>query len=57
MKMKERNTFLFRGNKRTLYFMTLIALLAVGAIGYLLVPTSGTVSAQSGERVNAMFKI
>ena len=30
--------------------MTLIALLAVGAIGYLMVPTSGTVSAQSGER-------
>ena len=49
MKMKEKNTFLFRGNKRTLYFMTLIALLAVGAIGYLLVPTSDTVSAQSSE--------
>jgi len=30
--------------------MTLIALLAVGAIGYLLVPTSGTVSAQSSGR-------
>jgi hypothetical protein len=50
MKMKEKNTFLFRGRTKTLYFMTLIALLAVGAIGYLLVPTSGTVSAQSGER-------
>jgi hypothetical protein len=50
MKMKERNTFLFRGNKRTLYFMMLVALLAVGAIGYLLVPTSGTVTAQSSDR-------
>jgi hypothetical protein len=49
MKTKEKNTFLFRGNKRTLYFMMLIALLAVGAISYLLVPTSGTVSAQSSE--------
>ena len=46
MKMKERNTFSFHGRTRTLYFMTLLALLAVGAVGYLLLPTSDTVSAQ-----------
>ena len=51
MKMNERKTFLFRGRTKTLYFMTLVALLAVGAIGYLLVPTSGAVSAQSSESV------
>lgn len=50
MKIKERNSILFRGSKQSLYFMTLIALLAVGAIGYLIMPISGTVSAQSNDR-------
>ncbi len=46
----KRKTFSFRRRERTLYFMTLVALLAAGAFGYLLVPTSGTISAQSGGR-------
>jgi len=49
MKMKERNLFLFGGRAKILYFMTLVALLAAVAVGYLLMPTGG-VSAQSGER-------
>ncbi|MBA3600769.1 MAG: DUF3494 domain-containing protein, partial [Acidobacteria bacterium] len=53
MKIKEPNTFLFRGNKRTLYFMTLFALLALGAAAYLTVPTfnsGSTVAAQQSEQ-------
>jgi hypothetical protein len=50
MKTKERISILFRGSKQTLHFMTLIALLAMSAAAYLMVPTinnSGTVSAQA----------
>ena len=47
--MNERNIFLFQGRTKALHFVMLIALLAVGAIGYLLIPPSGTVSAESGD--------
>src|SRR4028119_2030191 len=55
MKMKETNTFLFRGNKKTLYFMTLIALLAMGAVAYLTVPfgdAAKVAAQQSDAQVN-----
>jgi hypothetical protein len=50
MNTKERNSILFRGSKQTLYFMTLIALLAMGVGVYLIAPSfnnAGTVSAQA----------
>jgi hypothetical protein len=53
MKMKEPNTFLFRGNKRTLYFMTLFALMALGAMAYLSVPTFNSASTISAQETSS----
>ena len=44
--MNKRKTFLNKVGTKTLYLVTLFALAAVAAAGFLLVPTNNTVSAQ-----------
>ncbi len=51
--MNIRKTFLNKVSTKTLYLVTLFALAAVAAAGFLLVPTNNTVSAQDNAPVGA----